>query len=61
MRKKCVDAMKSNDGLKILRNILAYEYLDIKCKKISDFIQTGEQYFKSFVEAAKKFLEENPS
>ena len=42
-----------------LRNILAHEYLDIKWKRISDFIQYSEPYFKSFVDAAKKFLEEN--
>ena len=42
-----------------LRNLLAHEYLDIKWKKISDFIQNSEPYFQNFLEAAKKFLEEN--
>lgn len=42
-----------------LRNILAHEYLDIKWKRISGFIRDSEPYVKTFVEAAKKFLEEN--
>ncbi|MDP3696742.1 MAG: DUF86 domain-containing protein [Candidatus Taylorbacteria bacterium] len=47
------------EGWVKLRNVLAHEYLDIKWKKISNFIQTSEPYFKSFIDAAKKFLEEN--
>lgn len=43
-----------------LRNILAHEYLDIKWKRINNFISESEPYFRSFLEAAKKFLEENP-
>lgn len=42
-----------------LRNILAHEYLDIKWKKIDNFIKNSEPYFRSFTDAAKKFLEEN--
>lgn len=42
-----------------LRNILAHEYIDIKWKRISGFIQKSEPQFKIFLEAAKKFLEEN--
>lgn len=42
-----------------LRNILAHEYIDIKWKRISGFIQKSEPHFKMFLEAAKKFLEEN--
>ena len=42
-----------------LRNVLAHEYLDVKWKRISDFIQNSEPYFRSFADAAKKFLEEN--
>lgn len=42
-----------------LRNILAHEYIDIKWKRISNFIQISEPYFRSFIAAAKKFLEEN--
>lgn len=41
-----------------LRNVLAHEYLDIKWKRIEDFIHHSESYFKSFVDAAKKFLNE---
>jgi len=44
-----------------LRNVLAHEYLDIKWKRILDFIQNSEPYFKSFADAAKKFLEKNQS
>lgn len=40
-----------------LRNVLAHEYLDIKWKRINDFIQNSEPYFKKFIEAAKNFLE----
>ena len=40
-----------------LRNVLAHEYLDIKWKKISNFIETSEPYFRSFLDSAKKFLE----
>jgi len=42
-----------------LRNILVHEYLDVKWKRISDFIQNSEPYFKSFIDASKKFLAEN--
>ena len=42
-----------------LRNLFAHEYLDVKWKRISDFIQNSEPYFKSFADAAKKFLEQN--
>jgi len=42
-----------------LRNVLAHEYLDIKWKRILDFIQNSEPYFKSFIDASKKFLAEN--
>lgn len=42
-----------------LRNVLAHEYLDIKWKKIENFIHESESYFQRFLSAAKKFLEEN--
>ena len=42
-----------------LRNVLAHEYLDIKWKKISDFIQNSEPYFQEFLKASEKFLGEN--
>ncbi|MEK6764992.1 MAG: HepT-like ribonuclease domain-containing protein [Planctomycetota bacterium] len=39
-----------------LRNILAHEYLDIKWKRISDFIQNSQEYFQALLEAAKGYL-----
>ncbi len=42
-----------------LRNILAHEYLDIKWERIYGFIQTSEDYLRSFIEATKKFLNKN--
>lgn len=39
-----------------LRNILAHEYLDIKWKKIEDFIKLSQPYWTVFVKAAKEFL-----
>jgi uncharacterized protein YutE (UPF0331/DUF86 family)/predicted nucleotidyltransferase len=42
-----------------LRNVLAHEYLDIKWKRISNFIDESELYVRQFVDAAKKFLDEN--
>lgn len=42
-----------------LRNVLAHEYLDIKWKRISDFIKNSEPYMNSFTEEAKKFLNQN--
>ncbi|MBU4478759.1 MAG: DUF86 domain-containing protein [Candidatus Omnitrophica bacterium] len=39
-----------------LRNILAHEYLDIKWKRMEDFIANGDPYIRDFVEAAEKFL-----
>ena len=39
-----------------LRNILAHEYLDIKWKRISDFIQTSEPHLQEFTEKIKEFL-----
>ena len=42
-----------------LRNILAHEYLDLRWNKIHDFLQNADTIFNSFIESAKKFLEEN--
>jgi uncharacterized protein YutE (UPF0331/DUF86 family) len=39
-----------------LRNILAHEYLDIKWKRFSDFIQNSQEYFQALMEAAKGYL-----
>lgn len=39
-----------------LRNIFAHEYLDIKWKRISDFIQNSQEYFQALMEAAKGYL-----
>ena len=36
-----------------LRNILAHEYLDIRWKRIEDFIQKSEPYFRKFIEIVK--------
>jgi len=44
-----------------LRNVLAHEYLDIKWKRISDFIHTSDLPIGAFIDAAKKFLEETLS
>lgn len=43
-----------------LRNVLAHEYLDIKWKRINDFMHTSEPPIRAFIDAAKKFLEEAP-
>ena len=39
-----------------LRNILAYEYLDIKWQGISDFVKDSNLDFKKILTSAKKFL-----
>lgn len=39
-----------------LRNILAHEYLDIRWKRIEDFIKNAEPYFKDLVTAVKKLV-----
>ena len=39
-----------------LRNVLAHEYLDIKWKRLSNFIQESESYIRTFIEATKRFL-----
>jgi uncharacterized protein YutE (UPF0331/DUF86 family)/predicted nucleotidyltransferase len=39
-----------------LRNILAHEYLDIKWKRIQDFIQNSEPHFRSLVSSVKEFI-----
>lgn len=38
-----------------LRNILAHEYLDIKWKRIEEFIKESPPYFKQFLARAKRF------
>lgn len=38
------------------RNILAHEYLDIKWKRIKNFIDESEPYFLEFIKKAKEFL-----
>ncbi len=41
-----------------LRNILAHEYLDIRWKRIEDFIKRSEPYLKKLIESVKgSFLE----
>lgn len=42
-----------------LRNVLAHEYLDIKWKRISGFIQNSENYFQGLNRAVQRYLEEN--
>lgn len=42
-----------------LRNILAHEYLDIKWKRISDFIQNSQDYFQALKEAAKGYINQS--
>lgn len=39
-----------------LRNILAYEYLDIKWQKVNSFVKDSTQHFREFLESAKRFL-----
>lgn len=39
-----------------LRNILAHEYLDIKWRRIENFIKENKHHFRLFLENAKKFL-----
>lgn len=40
-----------------LRNILAHEYLDVRWKRINDFIKRSEPYFRNLIEVVKdKFL-----
>ncbi len=39
-----------------LRNILAHEYLDIRWKRIEDFVQTSPPYFQQFIDGVKKRL-----
>lgn len=41
-----------------LRNVLAHEYLDIKWKRIVNFIQESESSFRQFTDAAKRFLDD---
>lgn len=41
-----------------LRNVLAHEYLDIKWKRISNFISTSQPYMQRFVEAVEQFLKD---
>lgn len=39
-----------------LRNILAHEYLDIRWKRIEDFIKRSRPYVEALIGAAKKFM-----
>ncbi len=39
-----------------LRNVITHEYLDIKWKKISNFIQNSNPYLQTFIDAVKKLL-----
>ncbi|OGM98835.1 MAG: hypothetical protein A2817_02865 [Candidatus Yanofskybacteria bacterium RIFCSPHIGHO2_01_FULL_39_8b] len=42
-----------------LRNILAHEYLDYRWKEVRDFLENCGPTLQSFLDIAKKFLEEN--
>ncbi len=42
-----------------LRNILAHEYLDVRWKRIDDFVKRSEPYFRKLIESVKSdFLSE---
>lgn len=40
-----------------LRNIVVHEYLDIKWKRIKNFIDESEPHFNKFIQKVKEFLE----
>lgn len=42
-----------------LRNVLAHEYLDIKWKRIENFIKDSETYFKAFIKEAQGYITAN--
>jgi len=42
-----------------LRNVLAHEYLDIKWKRIADFIKNSESYFGAFIKNTQDYIERN--
>lgn len=48
--------MKKLASYIILRNIISYQYLDLKWDDISNFIQTSEEIFKEFVKEVKEYL-----
>lgn len=52
---KGADIDKFTEWVK-LRNILAYEYLDIKWQKINNFTKESKPRFERFLENTKKFL-----
>lgn len=39
-----------------LRNILAHEYLDVRWKRIEDFIKRAEPYFKNLIDVVRKLV-----
>ncbi len=52
---KGIDFKKFETWVK-LRNILAHEYLDIKWKRIEEFIKDSQPHLTLFLEKVKKFL-----
>lgn len=42
-----------------LRNILAHQYLDYRWKEITPFLEFAPSIFSTFIDSARKFLEEN--
>lgn len=40
-----------------LRNIITYEYLDLRWNKIKKFISEAEKLYPEFIKKVKKFLE----
>ena len=42
-----------------IRNEFAYEYVDIKWKKILNFVKESELYVSEYVKASKQFLEQS--
>lgn len=49
------------EGWVKIRNELAYEYLDIKWKRISEFAETSPVPIAQFIDAAKKNVDEAPT
>ncbi|HHT9126240.1 MAG TPA: HepT-like ribonuclease domain-containing protein [Candidatus Brocadiia bacterium] len=40
-----------------MRNILTHEYLDIRWRRIEEFIQKSKPYFKKFIKVVRKMVE----
>ncbi len=51
------EVMEKLANYTVLKNILAHKYLDIRWKRINEFLKNSKPYLENFLESVKNFIE----